>query len=72
MTDSVAIFWSDADQAFIAVAPDLGSCSADREPPAEALRDVQIPQEMWLKVARDHGRSLCEPRFRPALQQLSS
>jgi len=72
MNYPVVIFWSDEDQAYIADTPDLRYCSAHGETPEDALREVQIAQELWLEVARDDGRSLPEPRFRPALQKLSS
>ena len=72
MNYPVVIFWSDEDQAYIADTPDLRYCSAHGETPEDALREVQIAQELWLEVARDDGRSLPEPRFRPALQTLSS
>lgn len=72
MNYPVVIFWSDEDEAYIADTPDLRYCSAHGETPEDALREVQIAQELWLEVARDDGRPLPEPRFRPALQQLSS
>ena len=51
MTYPVVVFWSDEDHAYIADTPDLRSCSAHGETPEDALRAVQIAQELWLEVA---------------------
>lgn len=62
---AVSIFWSDEDDQYIAVVPDLSGCSASGDTPEEALREIQIAKELWLKVAKEHGDPLPEPRWRP-------
>lgn len=62
---AVSIFWSDEDNQYIAVVPDLRGCSASGDTPEEALREVQIAKDLWLEVAREHGDALPEPRWRP-------
>lgn len=62
---AVSIFWSDEDNQYIAVVPDLRGCSASGDTPEEALREITIAKDLWLDVAREHGDPLPEPRWRP-------
>jgi predicted RNase H-like HicB family nuclease len=62
-----AVFWSDADQAWIADAPDLKSCSAFGSTPEEAVGELRIAMAAWIEAARAHGMPLPEPRFRSVL-----
>jgi predicted RNase H-like HicB family nuclease len=60
---SIVVFWSDEDAVWIADAPDLKSCSAHGDTPAQAVAELQIAMELWLDVAREHGLPIPEPRF---------
>lgn len=62
---AVSIFWSDEDNQYIAVVPDLRGCSASGDTPEEALSEIKIAKELWLEVAKEHGDPLPEPRWRP-------
>ena len=64
---AIAVFWSDADKAWIADAPDLRSCSAHGATPEEAVRELRIAMEAWLEAARANGMPLPKPCFREAL-----
>lgn len=59
---SITIFWSDEDQAFIAVVNDLPGCSAFGETREEALQEIKTAMSLWLDVAREHGDPIPEPR----------
>lgn len=59
----INVFWSDADAAWVADVPDLRSCSAFGDTPAEALAEVEKAMEAWLAVAREEGMSIPEPRY---------
>ena len=61
----INIFWSDADSCWIADVPDLKSCSAHGDTPAEAVDEVRTAMELWLETARDEGMPIPEPRYRP-------
>jgi predicted RNase H-like HicB family nuclease len=63
----VNLFWSDDDGAWVADVPDLKSCSALGETPAEALAEIEIAIEAWIGVAREHRMAVPEPRYRPAI-----
>ena len=63
----INLFWSAADACWVADVPDLRSCSAFGETPAEALTEVETAIEAWLAVAREDGLPIPEPRYRPAI-----
>ena len=60
----VIIYWSDADEAFIAEVPELPGCAADGQTPQEALAAVQVVAREWIETARDLDRPIPEPRGR--------
>jgi predicted RNase H-like HicB family nuclease len=63
----INLFWSREDGCWIADIPDLEYCSAHGKTPAEALREVEQALEAWLDVAREEGKKIPEPRYRPAI-----
>jgi predicted RNase H-like HicB family nuclease len=65
----INIFYSEEDGGYIADIPDLDACSAFGESPEQALAEVQIAQEAWLSAARDTGRPVPLPRYRPPVFQ---
>ena len=67
MTDyHINVFWSDEDGGYIADIPDLGSCSAFGRTAEEAVAEVTKAKEAWLEAARETGKQIPEPRYRPA------
>jgi predicted RNase H-like HicB family nuclease len=65
----INIFCSDEDAAYVADIPDLDSCSAVGATLEEALAAVEIAKEAWLDAAREAGRPIPAPRYRPAIYQ---
>jgi predicted RNase H-like HicB family nuclease len=65
----INIFYSQEDQAYVADIPDLAACSALGSTPEEALRQVQIAKAAWLDAARDEGKAIPLPRYRPLIYQ---
>ena len=63
----INLFWSDVDECWVADVPDLKSCSAFGDTPAQALDEVQIAIDAWLEVAREDRLPIPEPRYRPAI-----
>jgi predicted RNase H-like HicB family nuclease len=59
----INLFWSEADGAWVADVPDLRSCSAFGDSPAEALAEVEKAMEAWLAVAREDGLPIPEPSY---------
>jgi predicted RNase H-like HicB family nuclease len=60
----VIIYWSDADQAFIAEVPELPGCAADGATYGEALEKVQIVIGEWIETAEELGRPIPAPKGR--------
>ena len=62
----INLFWSEPDNAWVADAPELQSCSAFGDTPADALAEIEKAMEAWLAVAREDGLAIPEPRPRAA------
>ena len=67
----INIFASVEDGGYIADIPDLACCSAFGRTPEEALAEVQIAKAAWLEAARESGKPIPEPRYRPAIYQVA-
>ena len=65
----INIFYSNEDQGYIADIPDLVACSAFGLTPAEALSALEQAKVAWLAAAREAGRPIPEPRYKPPLTQ---
>jgi predicted RNase H-like HicB family nuclease len=63
----INVFWSDEDGCWVADVPDLRFCSAFGDTPEEAVREVRVAMAAWLESAREHGETVPEPRYRPAI-----
>ncbi|HAS16856.1 MAG TPA: type II toxin-antitoxin system HicB family antitoxin [Nitrospiraceae bacterium] len=63
----INIFYSEEDGGYIADIPDLEHCSAFGETPEEALSQVEIAKEAWIEAARQAGKPIPAPRYRPAI-----
>lgn len=63
----INVFYSAEDQGWIADVPDLRFCSAFGDTPAEAVAEVLVAKEAWLEAARDEGKPVPPPRYRPAI-----
>ena len=58
------LYWSNADQAFIAEVPELPGCAADGTTYQEAVANAEIVIREWIETARELGRPIPEPRGR--------
>ncbi len=63
----INIFYSEEDGGYIADIPDLEHCSAFGETPEAALSQVEIAKEAWIEAARQAGKPIPSPRYRPAI-----
>ncbi len=63
----INVFYSDEDDGYIADIPDLKSCSAFGATPEEALHEVLMAKQAWIKSARARRKAIPPPRYRPAI-----
>ncbi|MGL5060813.1 MAG: type II toxin-antitoxin system HicB family antitoxin [Microcoleus sp.] len=68
----INIFYSNEDEGYIADIPDLKYCSAFGETPELALQEVQIAKTAWLEAAKAAGKPIPEPKYRPAIDRLTT
>lgn len=66
----INILFSEEDNGYIADIPDLKDCSAFGTSPEEALAQVKLAKSAWLDAAREMGRTVPEPRYRPLIYQV--
>ena len=66
----INIFYSEEDGGYIADIPDLKDCSAFGDSPEEALAEVRKAMAAWVAAARELGRPVPEPRYRPLIYQV--
>lgn len=63
----INVFSSDEDGGYVADIPDLEACSAFGASAEEALAEVAKAKDAWLSAAREAGKPIPEPRYRPAI-----
>jgi predicted RNase H-like HicB family nuclease len=70
MTDyHINIFYSEEDAGYVADIPDLEACSAFGKTAEEALAEVEKARDAWLRAAKDAGKAIPSPRYRPVIYQ---
>ncbi len=67
----INIFYSEEDGGYIADIPDLNACSAFGSTPDEALTEVERAKDAWLTAAREAGKPIPRPRYRPLIYQMA-
>jgi predicted RNase H-like HicB family nuclease len=60
----IILYWSQADQSFVAEAPELPGCAADGATYQEAVTNIEIVIREWIDTAQELGRPVPEPRGR--------
>ena len=60
----IIIYWSEADEAFIAEVPELPGCAADGQTYQEAITHVETVIEEWIETAKELSRDIPQPRGR--------
>lgn len=52
----VVIRWSNEDQAYIAIVPELPGCMADGSTYVEAVANIELVMREWVETAHELGR----------------
>jgi len=82
---AIEIFYSEDDEGYIALVPELAGCSAFGENEGVALKEAMTAMELWLETAEKEGRKIPQPvgkellraivgekiAFRPAIPQVA-
>jgi len=66
MRYEMIIYWSDADDAFIAEVPELPGCAADGETYEKAVGNARKVIQQWIETAQSLGRPIPKPKGRLA------
>jgi predicted RNase H-like HicB family nuclease len=67
----INIFFSEEDGGYIADIPDLQACSAFGDTAEQALAEVGRAKAAWLAAAKEAGKPVPPPRYRPVIYQVS-
>ena len=65
----INIFYSEEDGCYVADIPDLQYCSAFGDSPEQAVSEVEKAKALWIEVAKEEGKPVPPPRYRPAIYQ---
>ena len=60
----IILYWSEADEAFVAEVPELPGCMADGSTYEEARTNARIVIDEWVETAKAIGREVPEPKGR--------
>ncbi|MCD7954471.1 MAG: type II toxin-antitoxin system HicB family antitoxin [Lachnospiraceae bacterium] len=60
---SMIVSWSEDDNCYIVVVPDLPGCMADGKTPQEAVENAQTIISEWIETAELLGRDIPSPLF---------
>jgi predicted RNase H-like HicB family nuclease len=51
----IEIFYSEEDEGYIAIVPELPECSAFGETEEEALKEIKVAIELWMETDKKDG-----------------
>ena len=68
MSYTVLIFYSEEDEGYMAVVPELPGCSAFGETEEEALKKIKTAIELWIEAAKKEGREIPKPMGKELLK----
>ena len=66
----INVFYSEENGGYIADIPDLDACSAFGATPEDALREVEHAKAAWIEAAKEAGKPIPPPRYRPVIYQV--
>lgn len=55
---AIEIFYSEDDEGYIAVVPELPGCSAFGKTKEDALKEIKVAMGLWLETAKKEGREI--------------
>jgi predicted RNase H-like HicB family nuclease len=67
---AIEIFYSEADEGYIAVVPELSGCTAFGENEEDTLSEIKIAIDLWLETAAKEGIKIPIPKGKELLRNL--
>jgi predicted RNase H-like HicB family nuclease len=67
---AIQIFYSEEDEGYIAVVPELPSCSAFGASEKDALKEVMIAIDLWLDTAKKENREIPAPSGKKMMEAM--
>jgi predicted RNase H-like HicB family nuclease len=67
---ALEIFYSEDDEGYVAIVPELPGCSAFGKSEEQALQEVKTAIDLWISTAMDLGREIPRPRGSEVLRDL--
>ena len=58
----IILYWSNADDDFVAKVPELSGCMAHGDTQEAALKNVNQAIALWIDIAKEFGDPIPEPR----------
>lgn len=65
---AIEIFYSEEDEGYIAIVPELPECSAFGETEEEALKEIKVAIDLWLETAKKDGLEIPKPTGKELLR----
>ena len=65
---AIEIFYSEEDEGYIAVVPELAGCSAFGKTENSALKEVKIAMKLWMETAEKERRKIPRPSGKELLK----
>ena len=63
----IEVSYSQEDDCYIAVVPELPGCNAFGDTAEEAVKEVETAIELWIELAKEMGREIPEPALKPLI-----
>jgi len=57
----IEIFWSDENEGYITIVPDLPACSAWGATEEKSINEAHLAAKAWMEAASSAGRQIPEP-----------
>jgi predicted RNase H-like HicB family nuclease len=67
---AIEIIYSEEDDGYIAIVPELPGCSAFGETAEQALKEIEIAMDLWLEVARNDNANIPKPQGKEMLAEI--
>jgi len=67
---AIEIFYSEEDEGYVAIVPELAGCSAFGESEEAALKEIMTAMELWLETAEKEGRGIPQPGGKELLRAI--